>query len=116
MDILRGKTTSMVHKEIWAHILAYNLFRKIMAQSAVLYNNMPREMSLKLELQMMTAFRQAGVLHQDGNEVYLGFLKAIAYKQIGNRPGRNEPRMIKRRPKSTPRLQKHRDLYRKKAA
>lgn len=116
MDILRGKTPSMVHKEIWAHLLAYNLVRKIMAQSAVLHNNIPREMSFKLALQMMNAFRQAGILHESGNEIYLGFLKAIAYKQVGNRPGRNEPRMIKRRPKSTPRLQKHRDLYRKKAA
>ena len=33
MDILRCKTPELVRKEIWAHILAYNLIRTIMAQA-----------------------------------------------------------------------------------
>ena len=115
MDILRGKTPDMVHKEIWTHILAYNLVRKIMAQSAMLHNNKPRKMSFKLALQMICSFRNAGILCE-GSELYFQFLKSIAYKEVGNRPGRNEPRMIKRRPKPTPRMQKPRHLYHKKAA
>ena len=34
MDILRCKTPEMVHKEIWAHILAYNLLRTAIAVAA----------------------------------------------------------------------------------
>ncbi|OGT41673.1 MAG: hypothetical protein A3F13_03960 [Gammaproteobacteria bacterium RIFCSPHIGHO2_12_FULL_40_19] len=48
MDILRGKTPEMVRKEIWAHILAYNLVRKMMAQAAVMYEKNPRQLSFKL--------------------------------------------------------------------
>ena len=35
MHHLRCKTPELVHKEIWTHILAYNLIRTIMAQAAV---------------------------------------------------------------------------------
>ena len=34
MDVLRCKTPELVRKELWAHILAYNLIRTIMAQAA----------------------------------------------------------------------------------
>ena len=34
MDILRCKTPEMVHKEIWTHLLAYNLLRTVMAVAA----------------------------------------------------------------------------------
>jgi hypothetical protein len=111
MGILRGKTPAMVHKEIWAHILAYNLIRKIMAQAAITHNRNPREISFKLALQMIDAFRQAGILSEKNKENYMRLLKAICYKKIGNRPGRREPRRIKRRPKAFPRMQKSRHLY-----
>ena len=34
MDVLRCKTPELVRKEIWAHVLAYNLIRTVMAQAA----------------------------------------------------------------------------------
>ena len=36
MDILRCKTPELVRKEIWTHVLAYNLIRTIMAQAATM--------------------------------------------------------------------------------
>ena len=45
-------------------VLAYNLIRKIMAQAAVLHHRNPREMSFKLALQMLFAFRQAGIFSE----------------------------------------------------
>ena len=116
MDILRCKTPEMVRKEIWAHILAYNLVRKIMTQAAVIHDKNPRQMSFKLAMQMMSAFRQAGILSEKNQSVYSVFLKAIAYKKIGTQPGRHEPRMVKRRPKSFPRLQKSRGFYHREVA
>ena len=34
MDVLLCKTPEMVHKEIWAHLLAFNLLRAVMAVTA----------------------------------------------------------------------------------
>jgi hypothetical protein len=116
MDILRCKTPEMVRKEIWAHLLAYNLIRKIMAQAAIGHDKIPREISFKLALQVFYAFRQAGLLCDGDYKNYDRMLKAIAYKRINNRPGRIEPRMVKRRPKAFPRLKHPRNFYYREVA
>lgn len=36
MECLRCKTPELVRKEIWTHVLAYNLVRTIIAQAAIL--------------------------------------------------------------------------------
>ena len=56
MDILRCKTPEMVHKEIWTHLLAYNLLRTVMAIAASENDIEPREVSLKGAKQAVTAF------------------------------------------------------------
>ncbi len=115
MDILRGKTPEMVRKEIWVHLLAYNLIRKIMAQAAFTHNKKPRELSFKLALHVIKSFRDAGILSENNPIIYRAVLKAIVQKAVGNRPGRSEPRMVKRRPKSFPRLPKARQYYQRAA-
>lgn len=114
MDILRCKTPEMVRKEIWAHILAYNLIRKVMLQAAMVHKRNPREMSFKLALQAMYAFRQAGILCENNHELYATFLRVIASKKTGQQKRRSEPRVVKRRPKAFPRMQKPRAYYHKK--
>jgi len=116
MDILRGKTPEMVGKEIWAHLLAYNMIRKVMAQAAQTHNKKPRELSFKLALHVIKSFRELGILSENNEKIYAALLKAISRKKVGGRPGRQEPRMVKRRPKAFPRLQKARHLYHKKQA
>src|SRR5262249_24646774 len=56
MDILRCKTPEMVHKEIWAHLLAYNLLRTVMAVAAAASDVEPRAISFKGAKQTLTAF------------------------------------------------------------
>ena len=56
MDILRCKTPEMVEKEIWAHMLAYNLLRTVMAVAASENDVEPREISFKGAKQALTAF------------------------------------------------------------
>jgi hypothetical protein len=114
MDIMRCKTPEMVRKEIWMHLLAYNLVRKIMMQAAARYGRKPQELSFKLALQVIFAFRQARLFSSESEDVCYQLLKAIAYKRIGNRLGRNEPRAVKRRPKAFPKLQMARSLYKSK--
>jgi len=116
MDILRGKTPEMVHKEIWGHLLAYNLIRKIMAQAAHVHNKKPRELSFKGALNAIKSFREKGIFSEENEKIYAALLKAIIRKIVGNRSGRSEPRIVKRRPKAFPRMQKARHLYRKEVA
>ena len=56
MDILRCKTPELVRKEIWTHILAYNLIRTIMAQAASRQGIQPRTISFKGAIQTLEAF------------------------------------------------------------
>ena len=59
MDVLRCKTPEMVRKEIWMHLLAYNLIRGVMAEAAEAHDKQPRQLSFKGALQTMTAFQDA---------------------------------------------------------
>jgi hypothetical protein len=106
MDILRCKTPAMVHKEIWAHLLAYNLLRTVMAVAASEDGIEPRQVSFKGAKQVVTAF--APKLEAARPEQRAGLvdamLKAVAYHRVGDRPGRWEPRARKRRPKPGARL------------
>jgi hypothetical protein len=101
MDVLRCQTPEMVRKEIWAHLLAYNLIRTLMAAAAQRYDVPPRELSFKGTLQTLTAFRDhVSSARPADRSCWIGeLLRAIASHRVGDRPGRVEPRAIKRRPK-----------------
>jgi len=58
MQILRGKTPDLVRKEVWTHVLAYNLIRTVMAQAAVQQKIPPRSLSFKGTLQTLEAFHR----------------------------------------------------------
>ena len=104
MDTLRYKTPELVRKELWTHILAYNLIRTIMAQAAARSSVTPRSISFKGTIQMLEAFKpmlDMGRRHSSAFrcDLYERLLDAIATHQVGNRPDRVEPRLRKRRPK-----------------
>ena len=98
MDILRCKTPEMVRKEIWAHLLAYNLVRKVMAQAAEAHQLTPRQISFAGAMQTLNEFR-THLLQASADELFdlTGhILAAIARHRVGNRPGRCEPRAQER--------------------
>lgn len=99
MDILRGKSPDIVRKEIWAHLLVYNLIREVITQAAAQHGLAPREVSFKGALQTLEAFRNLTADPQTLTRHYTQLLTAIASHRVGQRPGRCEPRAIKRRPK-----------------
>ena len=101
MDVLRCKTPDLVDKEIWVHMLAYNIIRELMVTAAAKNGAEPREMSFKGTLQALTAFRDA-MRKADPKlqaQLWEAMFVAIAYDRVGDRPGRTEPRAKKRRPK-----------------
>jgi Transposase DDE domain len=99
MDILRCKTPGMVEKEIWAHLLAYNLLRTVMAVAASENDIQPCQVSFKGAKQIVTAFapKIESARPKDRAALIEAMLTAVAYHRIGNRPGRWEPRARKSR-------------------
>jgi hypothetical protein len=113
MDVLRCKTPELVRKEIWTHVLAYNLIHTVMAQAASQNGVSPRSLSFKATLQILEAFQpliasqaHRGLSHRES--LYQEVLRAIARHGVGDRPDRFEPRVAKRRPKNYNRLTKPR--------
>jgi hypothetical protein len=89
MDNLSCKTPDMAVKEIWVYLLAYNLIRLMMAQSALLADVVPRTRSFKHCLQLWTLWLQTeSVLDEERLQ---GLLILMAQQVVGKRPGRIEP-------------------------
>jgi hypothetical protein len=101
MSDLRCKTPFMVEREIWVHLLAYNLIRKVGAQVAQQANVSPRSVSFKAVKQAILGGWQAATRLQGADYVRVqkGMLKMLRKQKVGNRPGRCEPRAVKARPK-----------------
>jgi hypothetical protein len=99
MDVLRCKAPEMVRKEIWAHLLAYNLLRTAMAVAAGENGLEPRRESFKGAKQAVTAFAPKLEAARPKARAALidAMLAVIAYHRVGDRPGRWEPRARKRR-------------------
>jgi hypothetical protein len=102
MRDLRCKTPESVRKELWAHVLAYNLIRTLMAQAAAKHRVLPRSISFKGAMQTLEAFQpriedQATPDRAGGLRLYQELLRAIATHRVGDRPDRFEPRVKKHR-------------------
>ena len=113
MEELRCKTPELVRKEIWTHILAYNLIRTIMAQAATNHNIPPRAISFKGTIQTLEAFQPLLAFHSQNckavlKRLFQHVIEIIVVIRVANRPDRFEPRRKKRRPKPYDRLMKPR--------
>lgn len=102
MRDLRCKTPELVRKEVWTHVLAYNLIRTLMAQAAAKHKVVPRSLSFKGTIQTLEAFQptielQASQGTADLLPIYDQLLQAIATHRVGDRPDRFEPRVKKHR-------------------
>jgi hypothetical protein len=102
MRELRGKTPELVRKEVWAHILAYNLIRTVMAQAAARHDVAPRSISFTGAMQTLEAFQpllELGAARDaaDRSRLCQDLLDAIASHRVADRPDRYEPRVKKRR-------------------
>jgi hypothetical protein len=106
MEHILCKTPEMVRKHIWATLLAYNLVRKLICESAFRYDLLPSELSFKGAIQTLNNYRPIwhNCSRDTANFAFNFLLEAIAKMKVGNRPNRIEPRAVKRRPKPFPRL------------
>ena len=103
MDILRCKTPDMVRKEILMHFIVYNCIRSLMWEASEKRGIRIRRISFKGSIQALRQWEphlnQVKIRrHDQGRLVHLLY-ESIAAKTIPERPGRREPRAVKRRPK-----------------
>jgi hypothetical protein len=116
MDMLRTKSPEMIRKETMMHMIAYNAIRLLILRSAKVHGCNHRRVSFKGALQVLatsaSSFAQArggpARLRRKRDKL----MGQIAQRIVPDRPGRNEPRRVKRRPKSSRWLQKPRREYR----
>jgi hypothetical protein len=110
MDVLSCQTPQMNEKQLWVHLLAYNVIRLLMAQAACNAGVDPRSLSFKHTVQLWTEWVARGLsATKDCHRLFT----LIAQSRVGHRPGRIEPRMRKRRPKPYPWLKVPRAQARK---
>jgi len=111
IDVLRCKTPDMVRKELWACLLAYNLIRQSMLESALEAELSPRQLSFTAALQKAAAsWMILSVCEGDRAVLLIAVeLEHLAANRVGDRPNRTEPRGNKRRPKAQTYLTKPRD-------
>ena len=112
MEQLSCLHPDMAVKEIWVYLLAYNLIRMLMAQAARFTLRLPRQLSFKHTVQICVALPLYHnlILHDDKRHT---LFELIAQQRVGDRPGRVEPRALKRRPKPYPLLTQPRIIARK---
>lgn len=104
MDVLRCRTVSMIHKEILVGLLAYNTVRLQMCQAAACLDVPLGEISFKTTLVVLKQFDGL----DETEEMIATKLATIAHTPVGQRPGRSEPRAVKRKAKPYESLKKPR--------
>jgi hypothetical protein len=114
MEVLRCKTPSMVRKELYVYLLAYNLLRSLIWSAGTTYGTPPLRLSLPGTRHHLTHFISL-LLAADSTQrhhIYRTRLKVIIHKSVPQRPGRSEPRVRKRRPKAYPLMTQPRNQLR----
>ena len=114
IDVLRCKRPEMVRREIWTALLAYNLIRQTMLESAKSAGKSPRQLSFTAALQKIAASWVTLPLLDVSiaAAVIEAHVSDLQSHKVGHRPNRVEPRAIKRRPKPHKLLTRPRDAAR----
>lgn len=115
MEMLRTKSPEMIHREVLMNMIVYNLIRLLILKAANAHGISPRRISFKGALQVLGECRVEfkALANRPGirGERVANLWSRIAERLLDDRPGRNEPRRVKRRPKCTRWMQKPRRSY-----
>jgi len=116
MEMLAAKTPSMVRKGFWAHLLGYNLLRTLMEQAAPQADYQRTRLSLQQTRQGFRAILSelAASEPSQRQRLYDDLLNETANELLPDRPRRQEPRVVKQRPKPFPRMTQPRSVLKAK--
>jgi len=116
MEHLRCKTPQRVHNEFYMHLTAYNLIRQVVAVAAFRAGVEPWTLSFKGAWQTLNRLLPLLATRIASAAWCEALFEAVASHEVGNRPDRMEPRLIKRRPKPYKHLREPRANYKRQAA
>jgi hypothetical protein len=118
LDHLRCKSPAMVEREVRVTLLGYNLIRKVIATAAAVHDKQPRQIGFTLACQTVLSswMLLATGACRDARALIDSALASIAANQVANRPGRIEPRVLKRRCQHYPWMRKPRGVLRAELA
>ncbi|EEF62326.1 IS4 family transposase [Pedosphaera parvula] len=118
LEVLRCQSPAMVEKEVWMHLIAFNLLRRVMLQSAASGDSDVRHLSFKGALATVRQYCPAMAAAQTSHlrvQLIERLREVIAQDVLPLRPGRREPRAVKRRPKPYQMLNQPRHVFRELA-
>jgi putative transposase len=112
LDHVRCKSPEMVRNELWTTLLGYNLVRTTAAAAALLHGRQPRQISFTGACQHLLnswMVLSANVVTPEAAlRLCQTLLERISRVIVANRPGRIEPRVLKRRRHRYPLMKKPR--------
>jgi hypothetical protein len=104
LDILRCQTPEMIRKEILMYFIAYNCVRRLMYEAAEEADLAVRVVSFKGSVQALRNWEphlnQAKISREERFRLISDLYDAMTNTPIRQRPGRSEPRCLKRRKKN----------------
>lgn len=104
LDVLRCLTPEMVRKEILMYFIAYNCIRRLMCEAADAADVEVRGVSFKGSVQALRSWEprlnQENISRVERSRLINDLHEAITNTLIRQRPGRSEPRCLKRRKKN----------------
>jgi len=115
LDMLPSRSPEMVQKELYMRLIAHNLIRCIAAQTATEHSVTLERISFKGTLDALRQFSQAMAQARSKKkrrQLWDQLLKTLAADLVPDRPGRREPRAIKRKKNKYPRLNVPRHKFR----
>jgi hypothetical protein len=119
MDHLAVRTPAMIERALAMHLLAYQLIRALMQEAAQTWDVPLERISFQGAVDAARHFGEALLRAQTKGqraELLAELLRVLAADAVPERPGRIEPRLLKRRPKRFGRLERPRKWYRRAAA
>jgi hypothetical protein len=114
IESLRCRTPAMIEKELRVCLIAYNCLRALMAEAAITYGLPRQQISFKGAVDTLRSFAPAMLRANSAKariQLHARLLEILAFDLLPTRPGRLEPRAIKKRPKHYPLLTKHRRIF-----
>jgi hypothetical protein len=115
MESLRGRTPATLQRELYTRLIAHNLIRCTMAQAAAQHHVRLERLSFKGSLDAVRHFAHALTRARSRarrQRLWNLLLQTLARDLVPQRPGRREPRAIKRKKNKYPRLDAPRHSFR----
>ncbi len=115
LDLLRCQSPAMLRRELLMLLIAHNLIRAVMAEASATHAVPLDRLSFTGTLVSLRCFALASAQTSrpaSHRLLWSALLRTIAADLLPSRPDRYAPRAVKRRPKSYPRLNRPRHLYR----